>query len=296
MSKRDYYEVLGVGKSASADELKKAFRRAAVQHHPDKGGDEAKFKEINEAYEVLSNGEKRQRYDQFGHAGVGGAASGNRGGGNPFGGFQGQNVNFDFSDLGGFGDLFNSFFGGAQQQRQRRGRDLQTMIELSFEEAIFGVEKEVKLTHRTTAKDNNLKLKIPAGVDDGNTIRVRDHGEHIEGGPAGDLYVQIRVKPHKIFTREGSLILSAVHLNMIDATLGAEIDVTTVDGDVRMKVPAGTQSGTDFKLSGHGVPIGNERRGAHIVTVYVDTPTKLNKKQQELLEEFKQIGGKGFWR
>ena len=292
MSKRDYYEVLGVAKGASADELKKAFRRAAIEHHPDKGGDEAKFKEVNEAYEALSNPEKRQRYDQFGHAGMGGAASG---AGNPYGGFQGQSVNFDFSDLGGFGDLFNSFFGGTQ--RQRRGRDLQTVIELSFEEAVFGTEKEVKLTHRSAAvKDGNLKLKVPAGVDDGNTIRLREHGEHIEGGPAGDLYVQIRVRPHKTFTREGSLILSSIHVNMIDATLGTEVNVRTVDGEVRMKVPAGTQSGTDFKLSGHGVPIGNDRRGAHIVTVLVDTPTKLNKKQQQLLEEFKEAAGKGFWR
>lgn len=293
MAKRDYYEVLGVPKTASPDELKKAFRRAAIEHHPDKGGDEAKFKEVNEAYEVLGNTDKRQRYDQFGHAGVGGAAGG---GGNPYGG-QGQSVNFDFGDLGGFGDLFNSFFGGGfQQQRQRRGRDLQTMIELSFEEAVFGTEKEVRLTHKTNAKDNILKLKIPAGVDDGNTIRVREHGEQISDGPSGDLFVQIRVRPHKEFTREGSLILSAIHINMIDATLGAEIDVNTVDGKVRMKIPVGTQSGTDFKLSGHGVPIGNDRRGAHIVTVIVDTPTKLNKKQQELLEEFKQQAGKGFWR
>ena len=294
MSKRDYYEVLGISKSASEDEIKKAFRRAAVKYHPDKeGGDEEKFKEVNEAYEVLSNQEKRQRYDQFGHAGVGGASGGS--GGNPFGGFQGQNINFDFSDLGGFGDLFNSFFGGAQ--RQRRGRDLQTIVELSFEEAVFGTEKEVKLSHKSAAvKDGTLKLKIPAGVDDGNTIRLREHGEHIEGGPAGDLYVQIRVRPHKTFTREGSLILSAIHVNMIDATLGTEVDVQTVDGSVRMKVPAGTQSGTDFKLSGHGVPLGNDRRGAHIVTVIVDTPTKLNKKQQQLLEEFKEAAAKGFWR
>lgn len=285
MAKRDYYEVLGVSKSASADELKKAFRQAAVQHHPDKGGDEAKFKEVNEAYEVLSNAEKRQRYDQFGHAGVGGAS----GGGNPYGGGGGQNVNFDFNDLGGFGDLFSSFFGGNfNQQRQRRGRDLQTVIELSFEEAVFGTEKEIRLTHKTSAKDGNLKLKVPAGVDDGNTIRVREHGEHIADGSAGDLFVQIRVRPHKTFTREGSLILSAIHVSMADAALGTEVDVMTVDGQVRMKVPAGTQSGTDFKLSGHGVPFGRaDQRGAHIVTVFVDTPSKLNKKQQQLLEEFR---------
>ena len=293
MSKRDYYEVLGVNKSASTDELKKAFRRAAIEHHPDKGGDEAKFKEVNEAYEVLGNSEKRQRYDQFGHAGVGGAASGQAGGYN--GSFNGQNINFDFGDMGGFGDLFNTFFGGGfAQQRQKRGRDLQTAIELSFTEAIFGVEKEIKLTHKNASKDGTLKLKIPAGVDDGNTIRVQGYGEQITDGPTGDLFVQIRVRPHKTFTREGSLILSLVHINMIDAALGAEIDVETVDGSVRMKIPAGTQSGTDFKLSNHGVPLGNDRRGSHIVKVIVDTPTKLNKKQQQLLEDFKETKSSWF--
>jgi molecular chaperone DnaJ len=224
---------------------------------------------------------------------MGGAASGGSAG-NPFGGFQGQNINFDFSDLGGFGDLFNSFFGGAQ--RQRRGRDLQTIVELSFEEAVFGTEKEVKISHRSAnVKDGVLKLKVPAGVDDGNTIRLREHGEHISDGPAGDLYVQIRVRPHKAFTREGSLILSAVHVSMIDAALGTEIEVQTVDGSVTMKVPAGTQSGTDFKLSGHGVPVATDRRGAHIVTVIVDTPTKLSKRQQELLEEFKTATKRGLF-
>jgi molecular chaperone DnaJ len=295
MSKRDYYEVLGVGKNASADELKKAFRRAAVKHHPDKGGDEAKFKEVNEAYEVLGNTDKRQRYDQFGHAGVGGAAAGGQGQGNN-GNFNGQNINFDFGDMGGFGDLFNTFFGGGfANQRQKRGRDLQTVIELSFTEAVFGVDKEVKLTHKNVGKDGMLKLKVPAGVDDGNTIRVQGYGEHIPEGPAGDLFVQIRVRPHKTFTREGSLILSMVHINMIDAALGTEIDVETVDGSVRMKIPTGTQSGTDFKLSGHGVPLGTDRRGAQIVTVIVDTPTKLNKKQQQLLEEFKDTKSNGWF-
>jgi molecular chaperone DnaJ len=152
MAKRDYYEVLGVEKGASDDEIKKAFRRKAVELHPDKeGGDEQKFKEVNEAYEVLKDSSKRQRYDQFGHAGVGGASGGN-GGGNPFGGFnsfggQGQEVHFDFGDMGGLGDIFGSFFGGGQQKRSRaaRGRDIEMSLELDFEEAIFGVETEVKL-------------------------------------------------------------------------------------------------------------------------------------------------------
>lgn len=366
MTKRDYYEVLGVGKDASADEIKKAFRRLAVQHHPDKeGGDEAKFKEINEAYEVLKDQAKRQRYDQFGHAGVGGAAGGGPFGGG-FGGFEGQNVNFDFGDLG---DIFGSFFGGGGPSRSRqpnRGRDVELQIELSFEDAVFGTERDLKLNLEdicehckgtttepgyelktcdtckgagqvvnvmrtifgniqqatvcptckgrgkipekpcsvchgkgTLAKEQKLTIKIPAGVDDGATIRLRERGEAVANGPKGDLYVHLRVKAHKKFTREGDLILSEEHVDMIDAALGTEIEVETVDGKVRMKVPAGTQSGTDFKLSGHGVPhLQKTTRGAHIVTIIVDTPTKLTKQQQELLEAFKSEQGKrhGFWK
>lgn len=362
MAKRDYYEVLGVGKNASADEIKKAFRKAAVKHHPDKeGGDEAKFKEINEAYEVLKDQQKRQRYDQFGHAGVGGASSGS-GGGNPFGGFdfggfggQGQNVHFDFGD-GGLGDIFGQFFGmgGSGGNRPKRGRDVETNVTLTFEEAVFGKEVELHLniddecTHcgGTTVepgyskktcdtckgagqqvrvmntmfgpiqqavtceachgkgkipekvctkcrgsgverREQTVTVKIPAGIDDGATIRLRDRGEAIGDGARGDLYVHVRVKAHKKFTREGDLILSEEHVSMVDASLGVEIDVETVDGMVTMKVPAGTQSGTDFKLSGHGVPsLRSEKRGAHIVSVIVDTPTKLTKKQREILEQF----------
>lgn len=359
MSKRDYYEILGVAKGASADELKKAYRKAAVKYHPDKeGGDEAKFKEVNEAYDVLKDAQKRQRYDQFGHAGVGGSGGGG-GGGNPFEGFSQQNVNFDFGE--GLGDIFSQFFGGGGQQRQqapKRGRDVEVALELTFEEAVFGLETDVRLNiedecphcHGTTAepgyelktcptchgagqqtrvmntmfgpvqqsvlcptcqgkgkvpekkctvcggkgtkrKEQSIKLKVPAGIDDGSTIRLTGRGEAITDGQKGDLYVNIRVKANKQFTREGDIILSEAHVGMIDATLGVEIDIETVDGTVRMKVPAGTQSGTDFKLSGHGIPhMHSDRRGPHIVNIVVDTPTQLSKKQRELLEEFD--GGK----
>lgn len=359
MSKRDYYEVLGVSKSASADEIKKAFRRLAVQHHPDKeGGDEAKFKEVNEAYDVLKDAQKRQRYDQFGHAGVGGASGGGAGGGNPFegfGGFGGQNINFDFGD-GGLGDIFGQFFGGggSRQRGPKKGRDVEVQLQLTFEEAIFGLEHEISLDledtcehcHGSTVepghdmktcptchgagqqtrvmntmfgpiqqtvpcetchgagkvpekvctvchgtgtqrKKQAVNLKVPAGIDDGATIRLSGRGEAIGGGEKGDLYVHIRVKADKHFTREGDLILSEEHVSMVDAALGTEIEVKTVDGEVRMKVPAGTQSGTDFKLSGHGVPhLNSDRRGAHIVSIIVDTPTKLSKKQKEILQNF----------
>lgn len=358
--KRDYYEVLGVSKNASADEIKKAFRRKAVELHPDKqGGDEAKFKEVNEAYEVLKDAQKRQRYDQFGHAGVGGASSGP--GGDPFGGFNGQwngqNINFDFGDLG-LGDIFGSFFGGSSrggQTRQARGNDVETQVEISFEDAVFGTERNLRLNLEDTCshckgttaepgyelktcdtckgtgqivtatrtifgniqqavvcpdchgrgkrpekvcsvchgkgterRSQDIRLKIPAGIDDGATIRLHEHGEAIAGGPKGDLYVHVRVKAHKHFTREGDLILSDEHIGMVDAALGTEIDVETVDGMVRMKVPAGTQSGTDFKLSNHGVPhLRGGNRGAHIVTIIVDIPTKLSREQAEVLEQFR---------
>ncbi len=290
MSKRDYYEILGVKKDASADEIKKAFRKLAVKYHPDKdGGDEAKFKEANEAYEVLKDPGKRQRYDQFGHAGIGG--NGGPAGGNPFEGFEsfgGQNVHFDFggADLG---DLFNSFFTGAGgfNRGSRRGRDVETAITIDFKQAVFGTEQTLQLNINNKKED--IKVKIPAGIDDGATMRLSGRGEALSGGVNGDLYIRIRVQPHKKFTREGELILSEETITMIDAALGTEIDVETIDGKIKMKVPAGTQSGTDFKLSGHGAPkLRSNRRGPHIVQIIVETPTKLTKKQKELLEEFKK--------
>lgn len=366
MTKRDYYEVLSIGKSASDDEIKKAFRKKAIEFHPDRGGDEEKFKEVNEAYEVLKDSSKRQRYDQFGHAGVGGSSG--AGGGNPFEGFsggQGQNVHFDFGDLG-LGDIFGNFFGGQQQRQQRenRGRDVETRVELTFEQAVFGTELDLNLDledncehckgttvepgHElktcpeckgsgqvmrvtrtifgniqqasicptcegrgkvpekvcsvckgkgTQRRKQSITLKVPAGIDDGATIRLREHGEAISNGPKGDLYVNVRVKPHKHFTREGDLILSREKISMVEAALGAEIDVDTVDGPVRMRIPGGTQSGTDFKLSNHGVPhLRSSNRGAHIVTITVETPTKLSKQQKDLLENLGETDKKRYWR
>ena len=360
MASDDYYEILGVSKNASPDEIKKAFRRAAIEHHPDRGGDEANFKKINEAYEVLKDPEKRQRYDQFGKAGVGGSS-----GSNGFEGFEGfgggQNINFDFGDLG-LGDIFNSFFGGGQstknsRQQRSQGQDIEAEAEIDFRDAVFGTEIELtvnlddvcehckgstvepgyelktcptchgngqvvtvsrtifgniqqasicptchgsgkipeKLCSVCKGKGTKLKkqlitLKIPSGIDDGAVIRLREHGEAVAGGSKGDLYVNIRVKADKKFTREGDLILSSEHINMIDAALGTEINVDTIDGLVRMKIPAGTQNGTDFKLSNHGVVhFKGNGRGSHIVTIYVDTPTHLNRHQKELLETLKDL-------
>lgn len=298
MSKRDYYEVLGVSKNASDDEIKKAYRKLAVKYHPDKNpGDKAaeeKFKEASEAHEVLSDKQKRARYDQFGHAGVGGSGPS----GSPFGNgqfnFNGQAFNFDFGG-GGFEDILGSIFGfGSHNRRPSRGADYQTSVVISFEEAIFGTTREVP------ADGKSLKIKIPAGIDDGMSIRLAGKGGPApSGGTKGDLYVQIRVKPHKRLTREGSIILSEEVIPMADAALGTEIDVETVDGVVRMKIPAGTQSGTPFKLSAHGVPLmsASGDRGPHIVTVLVETPKNLSRRQKELLEEFRDPKNKkrGFW-
>ena len=293
MSKRDYYEVLGVKKDASDDEIKKAFRKLAVKYHPDKNpGDKAaeeKFKEANEAYSVLSDKTKRSRYDQFGHAGVGGD-----GGGNPFGGgFNGQSFNFDFGGAGGFEDILGSIFGfGGGFRGARRGQDFRTSITIDFEDAIFGTTKTIAI------EGKQVKLKIPAGIYDGQSIRLNGKGGEAPtaDGQRGDLYVEIRVRAHKHLTREGELILSEVTIPMADAVLGTEIDVETVDGKIRMKVPAGTQPGTNFKLSGHGAPrLGSDQRGPHIVTINVEIPRNLTKKQKELIEEFKSAK-KGFFR
>lgn len=297
MSKRDYYEVLGVSKGASDDEIKKAFRKLAVKYHPDKnpGNKEAeeKFKEANEAYSVLSDKTKRSRYDQFGHAGVGGDGGGNPFGGG-FGGFggNGQSFNFDFGG-GGFEDIINAMFGGGGFRAARRGRDYRTSITIDFEEAIFGVTKTISV------ENEQIKLKIPAGIYDGQSIRLGGKGGEAPSadGQRGDLYVEVRVRAHKTLTREGELILSEITIPMTDAVLGTEVEVETVDGKITMKVPAGTQPGTNFKLSGHGAPrLGTDQRGPHIVTINVEIPRNLNKKQKELIEEFAKTKKRGLFR
>lgn len=369
--KRDYYDVLGVKKDASADEIKKSFRKLAMKYHPDRNpGDkaaEAKFKEINEAYEVLKDSDKRRRYDQFGHAGVGGSGGGFNGF-NGAGGFNGQNVHFDFGggDFGDLGDIFSQFFGGGRSStggRTAKGRDIETSVTLTFKESIFGTEKNIainadvecehcggsgaepgydlktcptckgsgqevrvvnsifgpmqqamtchtcggrgKVTEKkcsicggkgTVRERQEIKLKIPAGVDEGSAIRLNGRGEAVRDGVSGDLYVVVHVKPDKKFTRDGDLILSEETISMVDAALGCELDVDTIDGELTMKVPAGTQSGTDFRLSGHGAPRNSngEARGPQIVTIRVATPTGLTRKQKELLEQFKSAGKKRF--
>lgn len=367
MAQRDYYQVLGVDKGASSDEIKRAYRKLANQYHPDKeSGDEAKFKEISEAYEVLGDAQKRQQYDQFGHAGYQSAASGGGAGGfNPFGaGFGGgQQVEFDLEDLD-LGDIFGSFFGGGGRRRQQaqatRGRDVETTVTIEFEEAVFGTERTVTLDledtcsrcggtmsepgsstttcqtcggqgqvmqvqrtvlgsiqHATVCPEchgkgqvpekpcsqcrgkgtkrskHEMAVKIPAGISDGATIRLRSRGEAVAGGAKGDLYVHVNVRPSKQFERRGHDIHSTAEIDMVDAALGTEIEIPTVDGNKKLKIPAGTQPDQTFRLSGHGVPRGRgDTRGDHLVTVKVSVPKKLSHKHKELLQELRTQQGK----
>ena len=355
-NKRDYYEVLGVPKDASADDIKKAYRKGAMKYHPDRNpGDkeaEQKFKEIGEAYEVLSDPDKKVRYDQYGFAGVDpnfGAGAGGYGGAG-FGGFG------DFGDLG---DIFGEFFGGgrsrgSQQNVPRRGENVMTRLELTFEEAAFGCEKEVAAqriencaackgtgsadgvietcqqcrgtgqvrtvqnfmgmqmqssttcpacngrgkiikTPCTTCKGkgkvrrtNRVKVKIPGGVDAGQSVRVRGEGcVGMNGGPNGDLLVEVSIKRHPIFTRRDYDVLCEVPISFTQAALGAEIDVPTLDGRVKFEIPEGTQTGREFVLRDKGIPeVGNpRRRGDHRFTVVVETPTHLTKEQKDLLRQ-----------
>lgn len=362
--KRDYYEVLGVAKSASDQEIKQAYRKLARQYHPDVNpGDkeaEGKFKETAEAYEVLSDSDKRARYDQLGHAGMDPNQAGGFGGG----------------DFGGFGDIFDMFFGGNGGGGQRRnaptrGNDLRYDMTITFEEAAFGTEKEIQIprhetcnechgsgaeagTHPTTCSQcqgtgqvkatqrtpfgaiqtartcptcngegqtistpcktcngkgltrniKTVKVSVPPGSEEGLNLRYSGTGEAgLRGGPSGDLYVVLRVKSHKFFEREGNDVYCEIPITFVQAALGTEINIPTLDGQVKMKIPEGTQTATVFRLKGHGIPYRRgSGRGDQHVRVLVATPTKLTDKQKELLREFgevtteqQQMGKKSFF-
>jgi len=361
---KDYYETLGINKSASSDEIKRAFRKLAHEHHPDKqSGNEAKFKEINEAYQVLSNKEKRQQYDQYGQTFDQAQRQGGFSGFNGFADFSnfaegyrggGQNINFDFGDLGDvFGDLFGFGSRGTKTRRGSRGADIQTILNITFREAVDGVEKTINLskdivcekcegsgaepgskinTCKTcqgqgrvmknigmgismpttcpdcagqgekaekqcvtchsrgiSSKNSEIKVKIPAGIDNGQTIRLAGQGQAAKGGHLGDLYVAIHVQPDKDFERDGNHIYSKSDISFSQAALGDKIIVKTLDGDVKLKIPAGTQSGKVFVLRGKGVPYLQTRgRGDHLVEVTVKTPTNLSRKQKKLFEELSE--------
>jgi molecular chaperone DnaJ len=378
---KDYYKTLGVEKDASQDEIKKAFRKQAHIHHPDKeSGDEDKFKEINEAYQIIGDEAKRSQYDQHGDAAFSGQGFGGTGMGwedfvrqaqqqqGQAGGFGGgQRVNVDFGDLGDmFGDMFG--FGGGRRQSQQagpaQGESMEIELSISFEEAVFGIEKNIRLgrivkcekckgngaepgTKINTCKTCNgqgqvtqtrntilgaiqqaavcpdcrgegkkaekpckdcdgksrveqqddVKIKIPAGIDNGQTVRMSQLGNagH-KGGPNGDLYINVRVKPHKKFQRHGIDIVTTEPISITQAVLGDTIKVETVHGDVNLKIPSGTQPNTKFKLRSKGVPeIQSSNKGDHIVVADIKIPKKLSKKEKGLFEELKELEGKSGW-
>lgn len=358
--KRDYYEILGVSRNASEEEIKKAYRKLALKYHPDRNpgdkGSEEKFKEISEAYHVLADSQKRAQYDQFGHAAFGD--------GGPFAG--GFDFTAGFEDI--FSDIFGEFFGtgtGRRRSRTQRGEDLRYNLTISFEEAVFGVEKKIKVPRQGTCdvcggsgskpgmaprtcptcrgrgqisfqqgffsvsrtcnhcrgqgmviadpcsacggagrvrKLHTISVKIPAGVDNGSQLKLRGEGEGgAVGGPPGDLYVVIQVEPHPLFVRDGLDIICEVPISFVQAALGAEIDVPTLEGKVKMKIASGTQSGKVFRLKGKGVKdVHGYHRGDELVRLFVEVPTHLTARQKELLKEFAALGGeeplaKGFF-
>jgi molecular chaperone DnaJ len=358
MAKRDYYEILGVSKDASKEEIKRAYRKLSKQYHPDinkEPGADEKFKEISEAYEVLSDDTKRAQYDQFGHAGPNQDFGG-------FGGFGG----FSDAGFGGFEDILNTFFGGGSTRRRnpnapRQGADLQYTMTLTFEEAVFGKETDIEIpreeecstchgsgakpgthpeecpychgsgqisTEQNTPfgrivnrrvchhcggtgqvikhkcptchgtgkvkKRKKIHVKIPAGIDDGQQLRVAGKGEPgINGGPNGDLYIIFQVKEHEFFERDGDDIYCEMPISFVQAALGDEIEVPTLYGKVKLKIPAGTQTNTKFRLRGKGVKsVRSTTTGDQHVIVRIVTPTKLTEKQKQLLREFAEISGK----
>ena len=359
MSKKDYYQILGVDKKANADDIKKAFFKIASKHHPDKaGGDDAKFKEASEAYSTLSDEKKRREYDMYGQTFAGGA--GPQQGGAGFGGFEGfnmndfQNMEFDFGDLGDiFGDMFGGF-GGAR--RERRGRDISIEIEATFKESVFGTERNVLINkvskctkcngsggdvakgkvkcescngkgrvtearrtimgvmqtvrecdhcngsgemykdkcsdckgHGVQTGRQEIKVVIPPGMTGGEMIRMSQMGEAVKGGVAGDLYVKVRVANDKAWERQGNDLSYIHNIKLTDAILGAEHNIVALDGDVKIAIPAGSNSGDILRVKSRGVPSGRAR-GDILIKLNVVLPKKLDKETKKLIEGLKELG------
>ncbi len=359
MPNRDYYEILGLQKGASRDEVKKAFRKLAAEYHPDKKtGDEAKFKEISEAYSVLGDEKKKAEYDTYGHAYSG---AGGGGGGQGFGGFNWADFQQAAGQQGGFefdlGDIFGDMFGGGQR-RQARGRDISIDIELSFEESVFGTNRKVllskmntcvectgtgakkgtEMTSCTTCNGNGkvretrqsimgtfqtvrectvcngsgkvpkercgycagvgvrkseeeIAVAVPGGIQNGEMIRMTGRGEAVAHGAPGDLYIKIHVKNHSTITREGSTLMTTLHIKLSDALLGNDYTITTLDGTVDIKIPAGIKHGELLRIKNKGVPQGTGgQRGDFMVKVIIDIPQKLSRKARQLIEDLKKEG------
>ena len=354
---KDYYKTLGVEKNASADEIKKAFRKLAHQHHPDKGGDEKKFKEASEAYQVLSDEKKRSENDTYGSAGPSQGFGGGQGGFDysGFGGFQGGQ-GFEGVDLN---DIFGDMFGGGRRtsSRAKRGSDISVDLELSFADAVFGVERAISLTKHSACstcsgagakpgakmkecatckgkgriqesvrtilgtfaqervcghcngagkipeekcatckgagvvrKEEKYTIKIPAGIQHGEMVRLSGAGEAVQGGTAGDLYVRIYVAPHKVFRRDGNNLVMNLNVKLTDAILGAEYLVQTLDGEIKLKIPRGVSSGEVLRVREKGVPFASKRRGDLLIKLEIKTPSKLSRKAEKLVEDLREEG------
>lgn len=286
---KDYYTILGVEKSASESDIKKAFRKLAHQYHPDKkGGDEAKFKEVNEAYSVLGDKQKRAQYDRFGAAGFNPGAGGFQGAG-----FNPNDFGFDFSgfqqgdfDMGDLGDILSSIFGG---RRVRRGRDVAVDIELSFHDSVFGTERKVVINSKLV-QQKEVTIQVPPGIDNGQMIRLSGMGETLEGGVPGDLYVKVHVRKHPHLRKEGANLIMDLEVRLTEALLGAERMIGTLDGDITLKIPSGTDTGTILRVKGKGVPLRDSKRGDLYVRIKVQIPEKLSRDAKKAIEELKKEG------
>ena len=353
---KDYYTILGITKSANTDEIKKAFRKLAHKFHPDKkGGDEAKFKEVSEAFSVLSDTKKRAEYDAYGRVFSEGSAPGGGGGAYGFGSSSGfSQAGFQDFDLG---DIFGEFFNGGSQQRVRRGRDISIDLEIPFRDAVFGTERKILLTKKSECKkckgtgakggtefqtcrhcngkgkihetkrsligtfsstrvcdtchgagkepkekcsicrgdgilrqEEEVTIKIPAGMDNGEMIRLSGSGEAILGGMPGDLYVKIHVRPDPLFVKEGMHLVRALNLKLSDALLGGKYTVETLDGDIEVTIPAGVSHGEILRIRNKGVPIEKNNRGDLLIKLSITLPTKISRKARKLIEELKKEG------
>lgn len=285
---KDFYAILGVPKTAAADEIKKAYRRLALEHHPDRNpGGEEKFKEVGEAYSVLSDPEKRAEYDKLREAmssGVGGFPGGSRFRVSDFGFGEEFDVEDLLSQLFGGRGGFGPFGFGRVQTVARRGRDVETTVKLSFEEACEGAERKIRIDLPTGRRD--VTVRIPPGVRDGSRIRVRARGETApQGGEPGDLYVRVQVSQHRFFGRRGRDLTLTLPVTFTEAALGADVKVPTLNGAVTLKIPPGTSSGKTFRLRGHGIKQSDGTKGDLLATVQVVVPSKLTRKQRELVEE-----------